>query len=77
MVIFQCRGFLKMYSNVKFLEPAGTVNAEEKVSQLKNKSVAAIGSQLESEIYNLGILENSIASENINFTQFFIISKNM
>jgi len=75
MAIYQCRDFFKPYPNIKFSETTDTVSAVVKVSKLKNKSIAAIGSALASKIYNLKIIENEIASHNINFTRFLLITK--
>ena len=75
MAIYQCRDFFKPYPSIEFIETSDTVNAVEKVAQSNDKNIVAIGSGLASEIYNLEIIENNIASQNINFTRFFIIEK--
>lgn len=75
MAIYQCRNFFLKNKTLKFTEFQDTVAAVQKVSELNDPKVVAIGSQLAAELYNLSIINNNIASEKNNFTRFFIITK--
>jgi prephenate dehydratase len=76
MAIYQCRNFFNTLANIKFTETTDTASAVEKVALINNKSTVAIGSHLASKIYDLELINNNIAAQNINITRFFIIAKN-
>lgn len=75
MAIYQCRNYFNSIEKIEFIETSDTVSAVEEVVKLNDKSVAAIGSKLASNIYNLKVIKNDIASENTNITRFLIITK--
>ena len=54
---------------------ADTAGSAKYVSDNKNKSEAAIASELSAKIYNLDIIESNIENEKVNITRFLIMGK--
>ncbi len=54
---------------------ADTAGSAKYVSDNKNKSEAAIASELSAKIYNLDILASNIENEKVNVTRFLIMGK--
>ena len=54
---------------------ADTAGSAKYVSNNKNKSEAAIASDLSAKIYNLDIIESNIENEKVNITRFLIMGK--
>ena len=54
---------------------ADTAGSAKYVSNNKNKSEAAIASELSAKIYNLDILASNIENEKVNVTRFLIMGK--
>ena len=73
--IGQCQ---KMINELKFktIISADTAGSAKDLSASKDKSIAAIASQLSAEIYNLKILKKNIEDESGNVTRFLIMGKN-
>ncbi len=70
----QSRGFLDKNS-IKRMVEANTAVAALKISELADKSHAAIGSSLAGKIYNLDVVEKNIEDASNNTTRFLILSK--
>ena len=62
--------------NLKPIISADTAGAAKFIAERKDKSEAAIASELAAKIYNLEILESNIEDESSNVTRFFIMGKN-
>ena len=73
--IGQCQN---MINELKFktIISADTAGSAKDLSASKDKSIAAIASQLSAEIYNLKILKKNIEDESGNVTRFLIMGKN-
>ena len=73
--IGQCQN---MINELKFktIISADTAGSAKDLSASKDKSIAAIASQLSAEIYNLKILKKNIEDETGNVTRFLIMGKN-
>ena len=54
---------------------ADTAGSAKYVSDNKNKSEAAIASELSAKIYNLDIIKSNIENEKVNITRFLIMGK--
>ncbi len=72
----QCRPFLqKNYPDAELISTNSTADGG-KIIKHSEEDCAAIGLSRVAEIYDLEILHKSIQSDNQNFTQFAILSKN-
>jgi len=65
----------KNIPQVEMIEMSSTAKAVQKVAELKDPSVAAIGMELAAKLYNLSILARGIEDNSQNFTRFLILSK--
>ena len=63
--------------NFQVIVSADTAGSAKDLSEGKDKSVAAIASDLSAKIYNLKILEKNIEDEKGNVTRFLIMGKNI
>ncbi len=72
--LMQCKNYLDRKS-WKCCSVANTAVAAVKVIEEKDKTQAAIASELAAEIYGLEILERGVADNDNNTTRFIIISK--
>ena len=72
----QASEFLKennLTANVR----ADTAGSAKYISEIQDKSKAAIASKLSAEIYNLEILRENIQDDNDNYTRFLIMGKDI
>jgi prephenate dehydratase len=74
MALGQCRNFLRKLG-VKTLVAADTAGAAREVAERKNRSCAAVASQLAAEIYGLDILAANIEDEAHSTTRFIVLSR--
>ncbi|WP_374551641.1 prephenate dehydratase [Flavobacterium sp.] len=75
MALLQCMDFLKKHPNIKLVEDKDTAETAKRIHQNQIKGIAAIGSKVAAELYNLSIIAPEIQTVNNNMTRFFIISK--
>ena len=75
MALLQCMDFLKKHPNIKLVEDKDTAETAKRIHQNQLKNIAAIGSKVAAELYNLTIIAPEIQTVNNNMTRFFIISK--
>lgn len=71
----QCRNFIEKH-NMKTVPTYDTAGSVKIIKELNKKNVACIASKDASEIYNMPIIEESIANNSNNYTRFLILSKN-
>ena len=76
MALLQCMDFLKSQPNIKLVEDKDTAETARRIHQNQLKNIAAIGSKVAAEMYDLEIIAPEIQTINNNMTRFFIISKN-
>jgi len=71
----QCKNSIKKFKleAVNFIDTAG---AAKFISEKKDKTLAAVGSELASKIYNLKILKKNFEDSKKNITRFLVFSKN-
>lgn len=71
----QCKKSIKKFKleAVNFIDTAG---AAKFISEKKDKTLAAVGSELASKIYNLKILRKNFEDSKKNITRFLVFSKN-
>ncbi|MDA9092059.1 prephenate dehydratase [Pelagibacteraceae bacterium] len=74
--IGQCQNIIKK-NKFKPIISADTAGSAKDLADNKDKSIAAIASELASKIYNLKILEKNIEDETGNVTRFLIMGKNV
>jgi prephenate dehydratase len=75
MALLQCMDFLKKHPNIKLVEDKDTAETARRIYQNQIKGIAAIGSKVAAELYNLNIIVPEIQTVNNNMTRFFILSK--
>lgn len=71
----QSTEFLKQYDHWKLIPFHSTSVSAKLVSDLKDKSKAAIASRRSAELYDLNIIEENINNRSENTTRFIVISK--
>ena len=71
----QSTEFLKQYNQWKLIPFHSTSVSAKLVSDLKDKSKAAIASRRSAELYGLNIIEENINNRSENTTRFIVISK--
>ena len=74
--IGQCQNIIKK-NNFKPIISADTAGSAKDLVDGKDKSIAAIASELAAKIYGLKILEKNIEDETGNVTRFLIMGKNV
>lgn len=75
MALLQCMDFLKSKPNIKLVEDKDTAETARRIHQNQLKNIAAIGSKVAAELYDLEIISPEIQTINNNMTRFFILSK--
>lgn len=75
MALLQCMDFLKKQPQIKLVEDKDTAETARRIHQNQLKNIAAIGSKVAAELYDLEIIAPEIQTVNNNMTRFFIISK--
>ena len=74
--IGQCQNIIKK-NNFKPIISVDTAGSAKDLANSKDKSIAAIASELAAKIYDLKILEKNIEDESGNVTRFLIMGKNV
>lgn len=72
--LMQCSKFLEKHKDWQVISQQNTAVSAVKVTNEKDKSQAAIASELAGELYGLKALEHNIQNNNENTTRFIIIS---
>lgn len=75
MAINQCREFFRKHPHIQLIESPDTALSIKRVSELKNKSIGAIGSESAIKEYGLINLSKGIETNKKNYTRFLIVSK--
>ncbi|MBF4486630.1 MULTISPECIES: prephenate dehydratase [unclassified Flavobacterium] len=75
MAILQCMDFLKQYPNIKLVEDKDTAETARRIQEKQLTGIAAIGSKVASEMYDLDIIAPEIQTIKNNMTRFVIIKK--
>lgn len=73
MALLQCDEYLEQAHFKKIVETSDTASAAKKIAQQKLNHVAAIASELTSQIYGLEIVKSNIQTIKNNQTRFFIL----
>lgn len=69
--------FLDKYKNYNLIPYSNTAISAKLVSQLKDKSKAAIASTRAAKLYNLNIIKKDVNDLKNNYTRFIVIGKNL
>ena len=75
MALLQCKSFFKSFPHIKLIEDKDTAEVAQRIRKNELKNVAAIASQLASEIFELNILAESIQTIKHNETRFVIVKR--
>ena len=75
MALLQCMEYLKKYPNIKIVEDKDTAETARRIQVNQLKGIAAIGSRVASEMYDLEIIAPEIQTIKNNMTRFVIINK--
>lgn len=76
MALLQCMDFLKKHPHIKLVEDKDTAETARRINQNQLQNIAAIGSVVAAEMYDLEIIAPEIQTVNNNLTRFFVLSKN-
>lgn len=75
MALLQCMDFLKTQPHIKLVEDLDTAETARRIHRNQQKGIAAIGSKVAAQLYDLTIIAPEIQTVNNNKTRFFIVSK--
>lgn len=75
MALLQCKAFFRKHPHIKLIEDKDTAEVAERIQKKQLKNVAAIASQLASELFELEILAHSIQTIKNNETRFVIVER--
>ena len=73
--IAQCSNFLDKQTGIRIEYSDSTADAMAKVCELKDKSVAVIGSEEGGQLYQLHSLEKGIANQTENHSRFILVAR--
>ncbi|AWH89590.1 bifunctional chorismate mutase/prephenate dehydratase [Limnobaculum parvum] len=71
----QCSQYLNGFPNWKIEYCESTSAAMEKVASLKSSKAVALGSEPGGALYNLQVLEHSLANQKENITRFIVVAR--
>lgn len=71
----QCKNYLDQYPHIELVPVTATSSAVRQVKESEDTGVAAIGSTMAANIFDMNILEKSIEDNPRNYTRFAIIAK--
>ena len=72
----QCSSFIKSHDLIEHVR-ADTAGSAQMISNIKDKSKAAIASSLSAKTYNLEVIQKNIENEKGNLTRFLVMGKNI
>ena len=72
----QCSSFIKSHNLIEHVR-ADTAGSAQMISNIKDKSKAAIASSLSAKTYNLEVIHKNIDNEKGNLTRFLVMGKNI
>ncbi|MBT8270544.1 MAG: prephenate dehydratase [Flavobacteriaceae bacterium] len=75
MALLQCKEFFRPYPHIKLVEDKDTAEVAQRIRAHEKSGVAAIGSTLASELFELDILAESIQTIRHNETRFVILKR--
>lgn len=73
MALLQCQQFFEDYPEIKLIDSIDTALSAKKISDENLQGIAAIGSKLAAEKYDLEILAEGIETNKSNYTRFLIL----
>ncbi len=73
MALLQCRKFFRDYPHIKLVEEKDTAEMAKIIQQKQLKGIAAIAGYEAADIYQLNIIAESIQTNKINATRFFVL----
>jgi prephenate dehydratase len=73
MALLQCRKFFRDYPQIKLVEAKDTAEMAKLIQQKQLKGIAGIAGYEAADIYQLDIIAESIQTNKINATRFFVL----
>ena len=77
IALLQCKVFFDQFPHIKLVEATDTADVALKIQRNQIRGLAAIGSILAAEIFELEVLAKSIQTIASNQTRFVLVSKNL
>ncbi len=71
----QCRNYLEQYPDAELIPVKAASNAVREVKEINDPAIAAIGSAMAAEIFELAVTAESIEDNPRNYTRFAIVAK--
>ena len=75
MALSQCLKFFERYPGIQLVETPDTALAAKHISENQLANIAAVGSQIAANLYNLDMLAQGIETSQVNYTRFIIVSR--
>ncbi len=75
MALLQCRAFFKAYPHIRLVEATDTASVAKRIADGSLQGIAAVGSEVAANKYNLEILTSRIQTVKENQTRFVIVEK--
>jgi prephenate dehydratase len=75
MALLQCRRFFREHPGIKLIEEKDTAEVARRIQQEQIRGVAAVASQMASELFDLNVISSDIQTIKNNSTRFFILKK--
>ena len=75
MALNQCLAFFDEHRHIALVESEDTALTAKEISEQGSQGVAAIGSRLAAELYNLEVVAEEIETSKVNYTRFIIMSR--
>lgn len=75
MALLQCMEFLKQHPHLKLVEDKDTAETARRIQAQQLRGIAAIGSVVAAELFDLEIIAPQIQTVNNNLTRFAIVSR--
>ena len=73
----QCSKFINHFPNWNMKYTSSSAEAMKKISKIKKNNIAALGSEIGSQLYNLKILLHNISNQQYNITRFIILNNTL
>jgi len=75
MALLQCEQFLSQYPHIKIEEYHDTADSAKKIKEDQDTTASAIAGRMAAEVYDMKVLAAGIETEKMNFTKFFVLTK--
>ena len=73
IALLQCADFFSAYPNIKLVESVDTAETAERISKNRLKDIAAVGSPIAAQLFELDIVAENIHTIKSNKTRFVVV----